>query len=104
MFDELFLTVLHQRIREARRATSLTQQQVADELHLTLRHYQRLERSSAKRITDPSIGLLYRLARILKVELCHLVREPTQLELQNIEKNFNKPGRPHKRKKTSVQT
>lgn len=104
MSDDLYLTVLHQRIREARQATSLTQQEVAEQLHLTLRHYQRLERSSAKRITDPSIALLRRLASVLNVNICHLVKEPTEVEVQNLEERRNKPGRPFKRKQPEDHT
>lgn len=56
---------LGKRIRQLRKKNKLTQEQLAEKVRVTPKHIQYIE--SAKRI--PSLKLLYKIARVLKVKV-----------------------------------
>jgi transcriptional regulator with XRE-family HTH domain len=68
--------VIGDRIREARKAAGLTQEDVARRAGLTLKAVGELERSE---VQDPHISSLAKISRALGVEVADLLREPAVL-------------------------
>ena len=81
--EELFLAVVRARVREARRKAGLIQEQVAEELDLTLRHYQRYE-AKANPGFNASLLTLRAIGKVVGVELTALVEEPSSEELERV--------------------
>jgi transcriptional regulator with XRE-family HTH domain len=83
--DELYLAVVRMRIREARKAASLNQEEIAEKVDLTHRHYQRYEASSYPGFAM-SLLTLRKIAKVLDCEMSDLVREPSTKELERLKK------------------
>ena len=77
--DELYLAVVRKRVREARRRTKLSQEQVAEQVDVTLRHYQRYE-ATTKPGFNASLLTLRAIGKVLGAEIDGLVREPSPEE------------------------
>jgi transcriptional regulator with XRE-family HTH domain len=73
------------RIRQARKIANLKQEEVAERVDLTHRHYQRYEASSYPGFAM-SLLTLRKIAKVLKTELSNLVAEPNDEELRAIKK------------------
>ena len=83
--DELYLAVVRMRIREARKAASLNQEEIAEKVDLTHRHYQRYEAASYPGFAM-SLLTLRKIAKVLDCEVSDLVREPSAKELERLKK------------------
>jgi DNA-binding XRE family transcriptional regulator len=81
--DELYLAVVRMRIREARKATSLKQEEVAEKVELTHRHYQRYEAANYPGFAM-SLLTLRKIAKVLNREMSDLVKEPSAKELERL--------------------
>lgn len=68
------------RIREARRKTKLNQEQVAEQVDITLRHYQRYEASTQSPGFSASLLTLRAIGKVLSIDITSLVREPSSEE------------------------
>ena len=77
--DEVYLAVVRKRVREARRRTKLSQEQVAERVDITLRHYQRYE-ATTKPGFNASLLTLRAIGRVLEVDIATLVREASSEE------------------------
>lgn len=63
------------RIRKLREKKDLSQQNMADDLNLSLSAYNKIERG----VTDTSVDRLAAIAKILKVEVVDFFQEPTTI-------------------------
>jgi transcriptional regulator with XRE-family HTH domain len=66
------------KIRKLRESKDLKQKHVADELNITESAYSKIERG----ITDPSIGRLDQIAKILGVTVSYFFQEPAPLKME----------------------
>jgi transcriptional regulator with XRE-family HTH domain len=86
--EEAFLIVLRRRVRRARNALGLTQEEVAELADMTLRHYQTFEITEAlgedQREFNPTLKSLRGIAKAVRVSLPSLVAEPTYEELAEV--------------------
>ena len=82
--DEVYLAVVRKRVREARRRTKLSQEQVAERVDVTLRHYQRYEATTPPGF-NASLLTLRAIGKVLEVDIASLVREPSLEEAEEIE-------------------
>jgi transcriptional regulator with XRE-family HTH domain len=85
MSDELYLAVARMRIREARKAASLKQEEVTERVDLTHRHYQRYEAASYPGFAM-SLLTLRKIAKVLHCQVSDLVKEPTSDEVKRLSK------------------
>ncbi len=69
------------RIRRARLERNLRQEDVAEQLHISLRSYQRFE-SQALKPFEPKPASLLAIAETLELDICELVRAPSGPELE----------------------
>ena len=76
---------MRKRIREARLAQGLRQEDVAERTHLPLRTYQRFEAQEEKRPFNPTLFNLLAVARAIGVDLAEFTREPSDTELAELE-------------------
>ena len=83
--DELYLAVVRMRIREARKAANLKQEEVAEKVDLTHRHYQHYEASSYPGFAM-SLLTLRKIAKVLHREVSDLVKESTSDEVKRLSK------------------
>ena len=65
--------MVHENLRNARKAKNLTQQQVADLSGIALRHYQRFE-SGNRILTNASFYIVMNIAAALDVHVDELVK------------------------------
>lgn len=72
-----------ERIRKARMLSGLSQQNIADELELTVASYSNIERG----VTDITITRLYQLAKLLNVSVLFLLDEIEPLPQTNEREN-----------------
>ena len=83
MSEETYLAAVRLRIRKARQATQMLQEEVAEKVDLTHRHYQRYEA-----ITHPKFAVslltLRRIAQALAVPISELTREANEDELKEL--------------------
>ena len=82
--DDLYLAVVRMRVREARYATNLKQEMVAERADLTLRHYQRYE-ARTKNVFAMSLLTLRRIAQVLNADIAELTREPSEQDVGKLE-------------------
>ena len=82
--DEVYLAVVRKRLREARRKTGLSQEQVAEQVNITLRHYQRYE-AKAPPGFNASLLTLRAIGKVLGIDIASLVREPSREEMTEVE-------------------
>ena len=83
--EKVYVAVLRKRIREARRRKGYSQEEVAELVGISPRHYQRYEARgqpgfSASLLTVRSIG------KALGADLTSLVREPSLEEVVEVER------------------
>ena len=83
MSDDLYLAVVRMRVREARRATNLKQEAVAEQVDLTLRHYQRYE-ARTKYVFAMSLLTLRRIAQVLGADIATLTSEPSEKDIEKL--------------------
>lgn len=103
MPHDAYVAVIKLRIRQARIERNLRQEDVAEQLHISLRSYQRFESQVADRPFDPKLTSLLMIAEALDLDICELVRAPSwrelrQLELRTfpLERASRKSKKPHK--------
>jgi transcriptional regulator with XRE-family HTH domain len=72
-----------ERIRKARMLSGLSQQNIADELELTVASYSNIERG----VTDITVTRLFQLAKLLNVSVYFLLEENEQLPQTNEREN-----------------
>jgi len=72
------------RIRRARLERNLRQEDVAEQLHISLRSYQRFE-SQARKPFEPKLTSLVAIAGALELDICKLVRAPSRGELEQLD-------------------
>jgi transcriptional regulator with XRE-family HTH domain len=82
---ELYLAVVRMRIRQARKIANLKQEEVAEQVDLTHRHYQRYEAASYPGFAM-SLLTLRKIAEVLQTNISDLVAEPNDNELKSIKK------------------
>ncbi len=73
------------RIRKARLARNLKQEDVAERTHLPLRSYQRFEARDEKRPFNPTLFSLLAVARAIGVDPGEFVKEPDEEEIRSLE-------------------
>jgi transcriptional regulator with XRE-family HTH domain len=76
---------LGERIRKARTIKGLSQQNMADDLDLSVASYSNIERG----ITDINVSRLLEISQILKIDVTELLKE------QEESKNFHDDGLPY---------
>jgi transcriptional regulator with XRE-family HTH domain len=76
--------MIGRRLRELRKAKGWLQQQVAQKLDITVKHYSQLERNKAQ----PSMALLEKIAELFEVEVWDLYEKPPS----KATKQLSKPG------------
>ena len=86
------MAVLKLRVRDARIAMDLRQEDAAEAANLQLRTYQRFESPHDKKEFNPSIMTVRAVAQAVGLTMCALTLEPTQTELERI-------GKPLERKR-----
>lgn len=84
--DAAFLAVIRARIRAARLARNLSQEEVAAVAQLEPRTYQHLESPMVNRKFNPRLDTLIAVSEALKVDLIDLVRPSSPEELLNARK------------------
>ena len=72
-----------ERIRKARMLSGLSQQNIADELELTVASYSNIERG----VTDITVTRLYQLAKLLNVSIYFLLDDEAKNTLLNEREN-----------------
>ena len=82
--DDAFLELLRLRLRSARLARNLRQEDVAERTGMELRNYQRLESLTSKRRFNPTLLSLRGLANAVGISLSELVRDATAEELASL--------------------
>lgn len=83
--DTGYFAVVRARIRAARIAQNLSQDEVANAAGLETRTYQHLENSTLRRKFNPRLETLLAVARAIGVELEELVRPVSGEEIQALE-------------------
>lgn len=76
--------MIGRRLRELRKARSCLQQELAQKLDITVKHYSQLERNKAQ----PSMALLEKIADLFEVEVWDLYERPPSGDA----KHLSKPG------------
>lgn len=69
MTEKQYLKQLGERVRKLRKASGMTMEQLADKADLTRMHVYRIEKAKS----EPSLIVLRRIAKILRVKLGDLV-------------------------------
>lgn len=83
--DAALLAIIRARIRAARLASNLSQEEVAAAANIEPRTYQHLENPTAKRKFNPRLETLLAVARALNVDPGNLVRWAESGELEQNE-------------------
>lgn len=83
--DDAFLELLRLRLRSARLARNLRQEDVAERTGMELRNYQRLESLTSRRRFNPTLLSLRGLANAVGISLSELVRDATLEELASLD-------------------
>ncbi|HEX7005386.1 MAG TPA: helix-turn-helix transcriptional regulator [Trueperaceae bacterium] len=94
MTDEVYLAVVRRRIKLARLARSLRQEDVAERLGISLRAYQRYEGEDTSREFNPYVLTMRRIARTLGEDPGAILGEPTQSEIGELEGGAKTPRAP----------
>lgn len=74
------------RIRKARHAKNLRQEDVAEKMNINLREYQRLERNSSGKNFNPTLFTLRALYHALELDPGDLLAEPSTEDIQELSK------------------
>ncbi len=69
--DEVLLNKLAKRIKELRKKSNLTQEELAEKSGVSYKHIQKLE---GKYLHDPKLNTLKKLAKALKISLSELLK------------------------------
>lgn len=80
--DARYLALLRRRITRARKASGLTQTQVANAIGMQPKDFQRFESLTGKKPFNPTILNLRRIAQTVDVDVGDLTREPDDAELE----------------------
>ena len=93
--DAALLAIIRARIRAARLARNLSQEEVAAAANIEPRTYQHLENPTARRKFNPRLETLLAVARALSIDLGTLVRwaESGELEQNEAVTNVKRSGR-----------
>jgi transcriptional regulator with XRE-family HTH domain len=92
VFDDPFLAVVRGRIKAARVAKKIRQEDAAELSGIELRNWQRLEGFNPRRKFNPTLETLRAVAQVLEITVGDLTKEPTPDELETLERN-EQPGR-----------
>jgi transcriptional regulator with XRE-family HTH domain len=84
--DDPYLAVIRARIKAARTARNLRQEDAAEAAGIELRNWQRLEAVNPARKFNPTLETLRAVSRITGVTVSDLTREPTLDELAALKK------------------
>jgi transcriptional regulator with XRE-family HTH domain len=87
--EDAYWIVMRRRIRKARNARGMTQEEAAELADMALRHYQRFEIESAligERDFNPKIKTLKAICEAIKLPLTKLVIEPSADEIQELKR------------------
>jgi transcriptional regulator with XRE-family HTH domain len=87
-----YLAVLKLRVRDARIALDLRQEDAAEAANMQLRSYQRFESPNDKKEFNPSIMTIRAVAQAVGLTMCALTQEPSPSELERV-------GQPLERKR-----
>jgi transcriptional regulator with XRE-family HTH domain len=90
--DSLYLAVVRRRIQRARLAKKLRQEDVAEQLGISLRSYQRYEGTGTDKAFNPYVLTLRRIALALGEDTGSITREPSESEKRSLETS-EKPRR-----------
>ena len=82
--DNTFLELLRLRLRSARLAQNLRQEDVAERTGMELRNYQRLESLTSRRRFNPTLLSLRALANAIGISLSELLKDATPQELATL--------------------
>jgi transcriptional regulator with XRE-family HTH domain len=82
--EDSYLAVVRMRIKAARIARGLRQDDAAELAGIEPRSYQRLEAANAQRKFNPTLETLRAIAGVLGVTVAELTAEPTADELQAV--------------------
>jgi transcriptional regulator with XRE-family HTH domain len=77
-----YVAVIRMRVRNAREALSLHQEDVAELCGMSERSYRRFEAFAAKTRLNPTLLSLYRISQALGVTVSELTKEPTKEEIK----------------------
>lgn len=86
LWNTILVSMKHkigERIRKARMLSGLSQQNIADELELTVASYSNIERG----VTDITVTRLYQLAKLLNVSIYFLLDDEVKNTLLNEREN-----------------
>lgn len=81
---------------------NLRQEDVAEQLHISLRSYQRFE-AQARKSFEPKLASLLAIAEALELDICDLVRAPSCGELEQLEQRTLPLDRAFKAKQETSQ-
>ena len=87
MFDDPFLAVVRARIKAARAAKKIRQEDAAELSGIELRNWQRLEGFNPRRKFNPTLETLRAVAHVLDTTVGDLTKEPTLDELEMLKRN-----------------
>jgi transcriptional regulator with XRE-family HTH domain len=87
MPEDAFLAVVRSRIKKARTAKKLRQEDAAELAGIELRNWQRLEGFNPRRKFNPTLETLRAVAHVLDITVGDLTKEPTLDELETLERN-----------------
>ena len=90
MSGKTYLAVLKMRVREARIAVNLRQEDAAEAADVQLRTYQRFESMHDKKEFNPSILTIRDVAHAVGLTMCALTKEPTPEELERVQQPLEK--------------
>jgi transcriptional regulator with XRE-family HTH domain len=82
----LFFAVIRRRIRQARVANGLSQEEAAGRIRMDVRVLQRYEARQTD-VSDPRLKTLYKLAVAVGIDLTDLLRSPSEEELRSLEES-----------------
>jgi transcriptional regulator with XRE-family HTH domain len=87
VLKEAFFAVVRARIKAARTAKRLRQEDAAELSGIELRNWQRLEGVRPRRNFNPTLETLWAVAHVLDITVGDLTKEPTTDELEVLERN-----------------
>ena len=83
--EKVYVAVLRKRIREARRKKGYSQEEVAERVGITPRHYQRYEARGQPGF-NASLLTVRKIGKSLGADLTSLVKEPSPEEVAEVER------------------
>ncbi|WP_189007852.1 helix-turn-helix domain-containing protein [Deinococcus roseus] len=74
--QQAYLALVRKRIRETRKQTRLTQEEVADKMDISVRMYQRFEAENPREGFNPTLLNLLAYCEAVGIEITWLLRKP----------------------------